>query len=132
VPGRIGGAGGGRRPRGHPPTSFEVARRVALTPRRGDVGQGYPLHKASHEGNIWENGPPVEPNDFFPGVWLQDPRNTGRYNQAGINLYVGLWKGPTEAQFAAMKNAGMRVICGQNKVGPAHKDDKTVASSVLR
>ena len=54
----------------------------------------------------------------FPiAVWLQDPRNAGRSKAAGINVYVGLWKGPTEAQLAALKSAGMPVICHQNEVG---------------
>src|ERR1041385_7068733 len=40
---------------------------------------------------------------FFPiAVWLQDPRNAVRYREAGINLYVALWKGPTEEQLAAL------------------------------
>ncbi|WP_406700459.1 hypothetical protein V5E97_16760 [Singulisphaera sp. Ch08] len=74
----------------------------------------------------WENGPPSGPNDFPIAVWLQDPKYAGRYKQAGINLYVGLWRGPTEAQLAALKDAGMSVICSQNKVGLAHKKDKTI------
>lgn len=64
---------------------------------------------------------------FFPiAVWLQDPRQAGRYKEAGINLYVGLWRGPTEDQLATLKAAGMHVICGQNRVGLAHKDDPTI------
>ncbi len=74
----------------------------------------------------WENGPPSDP-DYFPiAVWLQNPKNAGRYKAAGINLYVGLWKGPTETQLAALKAAGMQVICAQNKVGLAHKTDSTI------
>ena len=62
----------------------------------------------------WENGPPHSA-DFFPiAVWLQNPSNAKRYRQAGINTYVGLWRGPTEEQLAELKSAGMRVICGQN------------------
>jgi hypothetical protein len=54
----------------------------------------------------------------FPvAVWLQDPRNAARYKDAGINLYVGLWKGPTEPQLAALEAVGMPVICHQNEVG---------------
>jgi hypothetical protein len=49
-----------------------------------------------------------------------------RYKAAGINLYVGLWKGPTEEQLAALKAAGMPVICDQNRVGLAHRDDPTI------
>ncbi len=74
----------------------------------------------------WEHGPPADP-DYFPiAVWLQDPRNAERYKQAGINLYVALWEGPTDAQLAALKAAGMRVICHQNRLGLAHRDDPTI------
>ncbi len=65
----------------------------------------------------WENGPPNDP-EFFPiAVWLQAPGNASKYREAGINVYVGLWRGPTEEQLAALKTAGMRVICAQNEVG---------------
>src|SRR5512143_3994434 len=65
----------------------------------------------------WENGPPADPSYFPIAVWLQDPKNAGRYKAAGINLYVALWQGPTEKQLADLKQAGMAVICGQNEVG---------------
>lgn len=56
--------------------------------------------------------------DFFPiAVWLQAPRNAKRFREAGINLYVGLWKGPTAEQLRALKAAQMPVICSQNEVG---------------
>ena len=64
---------------------------------------------------------------FFPlAVWLQNPTNAARYKAAGINLYVGLWRGPTDDQLALLKEQGMRVICAQNSVGLAHKDDPTI------
>lgn len=65
----------------------------------------------------WSQGPPNDP-DFFPiAVWLQAPRNATRYREAGINLYVGLWRGPTDEQLADLKAAGMKVICAQNETG---------------
>jgi hypothetical protein len=74
----------------------------------------------------WTNGLPAEA-DFFPlAVWLQDPAHAVRYQAAGINLYVGLWKGPTEEQLAELKKHGMRVICAQNAVALRHKDDATI------
>ena len=51
------------------------------------------------------------------------PRST---RPLGINLYVGLWKGPTEEQLAELKKHGMRVICAQNEVGLRHQDDPTI------
>ena len=74
----------------------------------------------------WENGPPKDENFFPIAVWLQNPRNAGRYRQAGINTYVGLWRGPTEEQLAELKAAGMKVICHQNQVGLKHADDPTI------
>jgi hypothetical protein len=74
----------------------------------------------------WENGPDHD-DGFFPiAVWLQNPRNAARYRQAGINTYIGLWRGPTEQQLAELKSAGMKVICGQNEVGLKHIDDETI------
>lgn len=59
--------------------------------------------------------PGVEDPRFFPiGVWLQDPKLATRYKKFGINLYVGLWNGPTARQLATLKRAKMRVISVQN------------------
>jgi hypothetical protein len=74
----------------------------------------------------WTNGPWADANFFPIAVWLQNPTNAERYRQAGINLYVGLWKGPTEDQLTALKKAGMRVVCGQNETGRRHRDDPTI------
>jgi hypothetical protein len=74
----------------------------------------------------WTHGLPTD-DDFFPvAVWLQSPANAERYKAAGVNLYVGLWAGPTEEQLAQLKKNGMRVICSQNAVGLNHKDDPTI------
>jgi hypothetical protein len=74
----------------------------------------------------WKHGPPSDPGFFPIAVWLQDPRNAAQYRAAGFNTYVGLWKGPTEEQLAALKVAGMKVICDQNAVGLKHLDDPTI------
>ncbi len=56
--------------------------------------------------------------DFFPiGVWLQNPSRAEAYKAIGINVYVGLWKGPTREQLEALRKAGMIVVCAQNEVG---------------
>lgn len=69
------------------------------------------------------------PGSVFPlAVWLQDPRNAARFMAAGINLYVGLWQGPTEMQLATLARAGMPVICEQNAVGLAHRDDPGIVA----
>jgi len=74
----------------------------------------------------WSRGPGGGA-DFFPiAVWLQSPHNASRYQAAGINLYIGLWEGPTDEQLAQLSAAGMRVICSQNAVGLQHLDDPTI------
>ncbi len=66
---------------------------------------------------------------FFPiAVWLQDPRNAPPYQAAGINLYVGLWKGPTEPQLETLTKAGMPVICDQSATGLAHRSNPIIAA----
>ncbi len=45
-------------------------------------------------------------DSFFPiAVWLQSPVNASRFQSAGINLYVGLWKGPTPEQLNQLQKA---------------------------
>jgi hypothetical protein len=73
------------------------------------------------------NGIPTDP-DFFPiAVWVQNPRNAVRYKAAGINLYVGLWKGPTQSQLAELEQAGMPVICAQNETALAERANPIIA-----
>jgi len=74
----------------------------------------------------WKNGPPTDERYFPIAVWLQDPKNAARYKAAGINLYVGLWRGPTTNQLAALQSAGMSVICGQNRAGLENKDHPSI------
>jgi hypothetical protein len=59
-------------------------------------------------------------------VWLQSPSRAAEYKAIGINHYVGLWQGPTEEQLAALKKAGMPVICEQNAVSLRHLDDPAI------
>jgi hypothetical protein len=82
--------------------------------------------QAQPESAHWSHGLPTSP-DYFPiAVWLQDPKQAPKYKAAGINLYVALWRGPTDAQLAELKEAGMQLICSQNRVALAHKDDPTI------
>jgi hypothetical protein len=60
------------------------------------------------------NGLPANP-DYFPlAVWLQSPSHAEEYKALGINLFIGLWQGPTEAQLTALSRQGMDVIAEQN------------------
>jgi hypothetical protein len=74
----------------------------------------------------WTNGLPTDEGYFPIAVWVQDPKNAARFKAAGINLYVGLWRGPTTNQLAALAKAGLSVICGQNRVGLENKDHPTI------
>ena len=74
----------------------------------------------------WQNGLPTDPAFFPLGVWVQDPRNAERYQEIGINTYVGLWQGPTEDQLTSLAASGMKVICAQNKVGLEHVDEPAI------
>jgi hypothetical protein len=76
----------------------------------------------------WSQGPDGGA-EFFPiAVWLQSPAKAQRYRDAGFNLYVGLWRGPTDEQLQQLKVVGMRVICSQNRVGLAHRNDPTIVA----
>lgn len=84
-----------------------------------------PLPDSTPASN-WTNAPWSDPSFFPIAVWLQAPANAERYRQAGINTYVGLWKGPTEAQLSALRKAGMYVICDQNEVARRHLSDTNI------
>ncbi len=74
----------------------------------------------------WKHGPPADPGYFPIAVWLQDPVKASAYKAAGINLYVGLWEGPTKEQLAQLKAAGMPVVVEQTPRSLAFKDDPTI------
>lgn len=72
------------------------------------------------------SGLPARP-DFFPvAVWLQDPANATLYRDIGINLYVGLWRGPTRDQLDKLDQAGIKLICGQNRQALEFLDRATI------
>ncbi|MBM3214096.1 hypothetical protein FJZ36_04195 [Candidatus Poribacteria bacterium] len=74
----------------------------------------------------WRFGPPTDPDHFPIGVWLQAPKNAVRYREAGINFYLALWRGPTQEQLDELTRAGMPVICGQNAVGLANRENPII------
>lgn len=74
----------------------------------------------------WQHGPPSDPSFFPICVWLQSPSKAAAYREAGINTYIGLWRGPTESQLSALKQSGMKVICELNDVARRHIDDPTI------
>ncbi|HLJ57347.1 MAG TPA: hypothetical protein VKT77_20080, partial [Chthonomonadaceae bacterium] len=74
----------------------------------------------------WKRGLPADPGYFPIAVWLQSPDKAKAYKAAGINLYVALWQGPTAAQLAQLKAAGMPVIVGQSRRALEFIDDPTI------
>jgi hypothetical protein len=84
-----------------------------------------------HVGADGDQGPLADPTFFPIAVWLQDPVNAAKYKDIGINVYVGLWRGPTEKQLAELKKHDMRVICSQlgkgKGYGPPHLPAKIIA-----
>lgn len=68
-------------------------------------------------GEDYSNRFPNDPSFFPIGVWLQSPARAPAYKAIGINTFVGLWKGPTEDQLAALAKYDMFVIARQNDVG---------------
>ena len=76
----------------------------------------------------WKNGRSTD-RDFFPiAVWLQSPQNAGRYQDIGINLYVGLWQGPTQIQIETLRQFNMPVICHQNEWARQHLDETLIVA----
>jgi hypothetical protein len=74
----------------------------------------------------WPKGPPADASYFPIGVWLQSPPNANRYKAIGVNLFIGLWDGPTDDQMATLKSAGVPVFCDQGGVWMNHLGDATL------
>lgn len=75
------------------------------------------LVAASSTCQDYANGFPSDPGFFPIGVWTQSPARAPAYKAIGINTFVGLWKGPTEDQLAALTHYDMFVVASQNEVG---------------
>jgi hypothetical protein len=82
--------------------------------------------RSAEPSRRWKQGPPNSESWFPIGVWLQDPKNATRFQEAGINLYIGLWKGPTVTQLDRLRDVGMPVICAQNDYALAHLDNPVI------
>lgn len=84
----------------------------------GDVMQdweGGPAYYAA-----WRNGPSTDPSFFPIAVWLQapdSPSSATKYREIGVNLHIGLWEGPTDAQLTAAAALPTSVISAQNAAG---------------
>ncbi len=85
-----------------------------------------PLKSLTGVYGRWANGPSKEPNYFPIAVWLQNPANAAKYKAIGVNLYIGLWQGPTEEQLRVLKQYRIPVICDQNEYALKHLDEKII------
>ncbi|MCC7380964.1 MAG: hypothetical protein IT384_03995 [Deltaproteobacteria bacterium] len=74
----------------------------------------------------WSHGPSADPSTFPIAVWLQSESNAAAYRAIGINLFVGLWEGPTDAQLSSVQAAGLQTVCDQNAVGLTHASESTI------
>ena len=81
---------------------------------------------AEKPATTWKNGPSSDPSFFPIGVWAQKTSLAPKYKEMGINFFLSLSGGPTDAQLAELKAAGMKAICSQNEVGLKHLDDPTI------
>lgn len=64
-------------------------------------------------------------------MWLQSPDNALEFSELGINLFIGLWKGPTEAQLKELKLAQMRVIAAQNDVALGDQNNDIIVGWLM-
>lgn len=71
----------------------------------------------------WSHGPSTDASFFPIAVWLQSPSNAAAYQAIGINTFVGLWQGPTDAQLSGIDSAGIDVICDQDVDWANHLQD---------
>ncbi len=70
---------------------------------------------------------------FFPiGVWLQNPDRAASFKALGINLYVGLWEGPTVTQLAALKAAGMKAFAPFRKTALSDPNKEMIVGWMLK
>jgi hypothetical protein len=81
---------------------------------------------AESDYSKWKNGPGADPNFFPIAVWVQQPKNAEKFKAAGINTYVGLWRGPTAEQLSDLQKAGMKLVCSQNKLGLENKENPII------
>jgi hypothetical protein len=94
-----------------------------------DAGAGdifLPWEGGSAYYSRWSNGPASNPSYFPIAVWLQSASNARAYRAIGINTYIGLSQDTTNAELAALKDAGMQTICDPDLDWQSHLTDPTI------
>jgi hypothetical protein len=99
---------------------------LGFTPGASGVDEPAAASDRAGRPGEWKHSPLATPKVFPIAVWLQSPSNAARFKAAGINLFVGLWNGPTQAQLDQLAAAGMRVICAQNPTALAARDNPLI------
>lgn len=79
----------------------------------------------------WPNGLPPSATYVPIGVWMQQPANAERYRDAGINLFIGLWEGPTDEQLDLLDDSALTTFCGQAGVWQSRLDDPAVSGWLI-
>jgi hypothetical protein len=75
----------------------------------------------------WPNGLSPSVSHVPIGVWMQNPDNAGRFRAAGVNLFIGLWEGPTAEQIDALPAPGVTTFCGQSGVWQSRLQDPAIS-----
>ncbi|HMI93490.1 MAG TPA: hypothetical protein VK509_19090 [Polyangiales bacterium] len=75
----------------------------------------------------WPNGLPPSVSYVPIGVWMQSPDNAERYRAVGVNLFIGLWEGPTDEQLDALPAPAVSTFCGQSGVWESRLDDRAIS-----
>jgi hypothetical protein len=89
------------------------------------------MNCAAAGAELHQNGLPSDPSYFPIGVWLQRPSLAPEYKAIGVNLFVGLWMGPTEAQLAELAKYDMPALAEQNDVGLTSRNAKMIRGWLL-
>ncbi len=89
---------------------------VALLGVAATLAPAEPASADRSAPKVYKNGLPTEASYFPIGVWLQSPSNAPEYKAIGVNLFIGLYEGPTEGQLAELAERQMPVIAEQNDV----------------
>ena len=76
----------------------------------------------------WPHGPSSDPTTFPIAVWLQSPSNARAYRALGVNLFIGLYQGPTEDDLARLADAGVPAWCSQDVAWAQHLGDPTITA----
>jgi hypothetical protein len=97
------------------------------TPNDAGYGDTYlPWEGGAAYYGKWTNGPSSNPNYFPIAVWLQSASNAPGYRAIGVNTYIGLSQGTTNAELAALKTDGMQTICDPDGDWQTHLADPTI------